>query len=79
MSITAHPDDESANFGGSLSLYAARGMETSAVCLTPGQAASHRGGAKTDQELAVMRRKEFASACEILKIRKRCMADLIVV
>jgi LmbE family N-acetylglucosaminyl deacetylase len=75
MSITAHPDDESANFGGSLSLYATRGIETSAVCLTPGQAASHRGGAKTDQELAVLRRKEFASACEILKVRKPVVLD----
>ena len=75
MAITAHPDDESANFGGSLRLYAERGVETSVVCLTPGQAASHRGGAKTDAELADMRRKEFAAACEILKVRRAVVLD----
>jgi LmbE family N-acetylglucosaminyl deacetylase len=75
MAITAHPDDESANFGGSLSLYAERGVETCVICLTPGQAASHRGGAKDDQELAAMRRKEFAAACEILKVRKAIVLD----
>jgi LmbE family N-acetylglucosaminyl deacetylase len=75
MAVTAHPDDESANFGGSLRLYADRGVETSVICLTPGQAASHRGGAKSDQELAVMRRKEFASACAILKVRKPVVLD----
>jgi LmbE family N-acetylglucosaminyl deacetylase len=75
MAITAHPDDESGNFGGTLKLYADRGVETAVVCLTPGQAASHRGGAKSDQELAEMRRKEFAAACEILKVRKPVILD----
>ena len=70
MAITAHPDDESANFGGSLRTYAERGVETCVLCLTPGQAATHRGGAKSDQELAVMRRKEFAAACQILKVSR---------
>ena len=75
MAITAHPDDESANFGGSLRMYADRGVETCVICLTPGQAASHRGGAKSDQELATMRRKEFATACEILKVRQALVLD----
>ena len=75
MAITAHPDDEAANFGGSLRMYADRGVETSVICLTPGQAASHRGGAKSDEELAAMRRKEFAAACEILKVRQAVMLD----
>jgi len=68
MVITAHPDDESANFGGSLRIYAERGVETCVLCLTPGQAASHRGEAKNDQELAATRRQEFAAACEILRV-----------
>jgi LmbE family N-acetylglucosaminyl deacetylase len=75
LAITAHPDDESGNFGGTLKLYADRGVETSVVCLTPGQAASHRGGAKNDQELAAMRRKEFAAACEILKVERAVILD----
>ena len=61
MCITAHPDDEAGGFGGSLRLYRDRGVETSVVCLTPGQAATHRGGAANDQELAAARRKEFAA------------------
>jgi LmbE family N-acetylglucosaminyl deacetylase len=75
MAITAHPDDESGNFGGTLKLYADRAVETSVVCLTPGQAASHRGGARNDQELAAMRRKEFAAACEILKVNRPVILD----
>src|SRR5439155_5069448 len=61
--ITAHPDDEAGNFGGSLCLYHDRGVETCVLCLTPGQAATHRGGARSDQELALIRRQEFAASC----------------
>src|SRR5262249_59772398 len=71
----ALPDDEASNFGGTLRLYADRGVETSVVCLTPGQAGSHRGGAKSDQELAAMRREEFAAACEILKVKNAIVLD----
>jgi LmbE family N-acetylglucosaminyl deacetylase len=68
LCVTAHPDDEAGNFGGSLLLYHSRGVETYIVCLTPGQAASNRGGARTDQELATLRRKEFANSCRVLKV-----------
>ena len=68
--ITAHPDDEASSFGGALQLYRDRGVETHCICLTPGQAASNRGGAKDDDELSDMRRKEFAKACELLRISK---------
>jgi LmbE family N-acetylglucosaminyl deacetylase len=68
MCITAHPDDEAGGFGGTLLWYAERGVETSAVCLTPGQAATNRGEAKSDQELAEMRRHEFAASCKILRV-----------
>jgi hypothetical protein len=70
MCITAHPDDEAGGFGGTLLKYRERGVETSVICLTPGQAATHRGGARNDQELADMRRKEFAASCEILKVSR---------
>jgi LmbE family N-acetylglucosaminyl deacetylase len=75
MCVTAHPDDEAGGFGGSLRLHHDRGVETCVVCLTPGQAASHRGGAANDQELAALRRKEFAAACEILKVSKAIVLD----
>ena len=58
MVVTAHPDDEASSFGGSLLVYGERGVETCITCLTPGQAATHRGGAHGDQELAALRRKE---------------------
>ncbi len=75
MVVTAHPDDEAGNFGGSLRLYAERGVETCVVCLTPGQAATHRGGARDDQELATVRRGEFAVSCEILKVSRSMVLD----
>lgn len=68
MVVTAHPDDEAGGFGGSLRLYRDRGVETLVLCLTPGQAATNRGGAASDDELAKMRRKEFAASCEILQV-----------
>ncbi len=68
MCVTAHPDDEAGGFGGSLRLYHDRGVETCVICLTSGQAATNRGGMKSDSELSAIRRKEFAAACEILKV-----------
>ena len=75
MAITAHPDDEAGNFGGSLRLYHDRSVETCVLCLTPGQAATHRAGARDDLELAAMRRKEFAASCEILKVSHGLVLD----
>lgn len=68
LCVTAHPDDEAGGFGGSLQLYRSRGVETQVLCLTEGQAATHRGSAKTGAELAVVRRAEFAAACELLRV-----------
>jgi LmbE family N-acetylglucosaminyl deacetylase len=75
MVITAHPDDEAGNFGGTLRLYHDREVETSVICLTPGQAASHRGMAKSDRELAEIRRAEFAASCEILGVSQSAVLD----
>jgi LmbE family N-acetylglucosaminyl deacetylase len=75
MVVTAHPDDEASSFGGSLCLYQERGVETCIICLTPGQAASYRGGARNDQELCAMRREEFEAACKILKVSRGIVLD----
>jgi LmbE family N-acetylglucosaminyl deacetylase len=75
MCITAHPDDEAGWFGGSLRTYHDRGVETSVVCLTPGQAGSYRGNARNDRELAELRRREFAASCEILKVSEAVVLD----
>jgi LmbE family N-acetylglucosaminyl deacetylase len=69
LCITAHPDDEAGAFGGTLALYADRGVELSVVCLTAGTAAKNRGSARTDEELAVLRTAEFQVSCDFLGIR----------
>ncbi len=69
MCLTAHPDDEAGGFGGSLALYSDQGVETSVICLTPGQAASHRGNTHSDEELAQRRKREFADSCRILGVK----------
>lgn len=75
LCVTAHPDDEAGGFGGSLLLSASRGVETHVICLTPGQAATHRGGARSDEELAAIRRREFEASCRILKIQSGEVLD----
>jgi LmbE family N-acetylglucosaminyl deacetylase len=75
LCVTAHPDDEAASFGGTLRLYHDRGTEVYVICLTAGQAATHRGRAKNDHELATIRRKEFAASCEILGIDRGVVLD----
>jgi LmbE family N-acetylglucosaminyl deacetylase len=68
MCFTAHPDDECGAFGGALMLAHQRGVETSVVCLTEGRAGSHRGNARSDDELALLRRQEFAAALRVLRV-----------
>lgn len=68
MCFTAHPDDECGAFGGALMLAHRRGVETSVVCLTEGRAASHRGDALNGEELAGLRRQEFAAALQVLGV-----------
>lgn len=68
LCVTAHPDDEVGSFGGTLLKYANQGVATHVICLTAGTAATHRGGASSDDELAAMRRREFAASCAILKV-----------
>jgi LmbE family N-acetylglucosaminyl deacetylase len=75
MCVTAHPDDEAGNFGGTLRLYHDRGVQTAVLCLTPGQAAAHRGGATSDAELAALRRQEFQDSCKILGVSRGVVLD----
>lgn len=75
LCITAHPDDEAGSFGGTLLHYGRLGVETHVICLTPGQAATHRGGTKSDEELAQMRRHEFADSCKLLRVAGGTVLD----
>ena len=70
LCITAHPDDEAGAFGGPLALYGDRGVQTHLVCLTSGQAATHRGTSKSGEELAKLRRAELQESCRILRISR---------
>ena len=75
LGITAHPDDEVGAFGGTLLLYHSRNVETFVICLTPGQAASNRGAAQSDAELAELRRAEFRESCNILQVTEAQILD----
>ena len=75
LCITAHPDDEAGAFGGTLLLYSERGVETHVVCMTAGTAARNRGTARTNEELAALRRAEFAASCKVLKVTQGEVLD----
>jgi len=72
MCVVAHPDDECFAFGGALALAADRGIETYVICLTDGQAATHRGDAASAQDLGKMRREEFAASWPQPRTWGRC-------
>jgi LmbE family N-acetylglucosaminyl deacetylase len=75
MCVCAHPDDECFAFGGALALAALRGVETSVICLTDGQAATNRGDAASGVELGRMRREEFAASCKVLGVTQHELMD----
>jgi len=75
LCVVAHPDDEAGGFGGSLLLYSRRGVETHVLCLTAGEAASHRGPAKSPLELGALRRAEFAASCRLLEVSQSEVLD----
>lgn len=75
LAITAHPDDESSGFGGTLAIYARRGASVGIVCATCGEAARNRGGARSREDLCRMRREEFGRACSVLGASWREILD----
>lgn len=75
MCVAAHPDDECFGFGGALALAADRGIETSVICLTDGQAGSYRANTKSSEELGKMRALEFAAACKVLGVSHHELLD----
>ena len=75
MCVIAHPDDECFAFGGALALAAERGVETYVVCLTDGQAGSHRGNAESGADLGRMRREEFVASCKVLGVTHHELLD----
>ncbi len=68
MCLTAHPDDEAGAFGAALLKAVDHGIETSVLCLTEGAAGSYREQGQTNEELAALRRGEFAEAATALRV-----------
>ncbi len=75
LCVVAHPDDECFAFGGALALASSQGAETSVICLTDGQAATHRGDAASSEHLGQMRRAEFAASCQVLGVTRHELLD----
>ncbi len=70
LCVTAHPDDESAGFGGALLMAHARGADTTVICLTEGRAASNRGDTRGNDALAAARIAELDISCGILGVTR---------
>jgi LmbE family N-acetylglucosaminyl deacetylase len=66
LAVFAHPDDETFGAGGTLALYARRGVEVHLVCATRGEA----GEAPPDCE-------GYASIGEMREAELRCAADIL--
>ena len=68
--VTAHPDDEAGNFGGTLAKLTEQGHQVYLVCLTSGEAARNRGGARNNEELMAMRAGELDASCGLLGVQR---------
>ncbi|MBN2386644.1 MAG: PIG-L family deacetylase [Anaerolineales bacterium] len=67
LAVLAHPDDESFGMGGTLALYANRGVDVHLVCATRGEV-----GAADEEHL-----KGFASIAEMRESELRCAAGIL--
>ncbi len=76
LCVSAHPDDEAAAYGGSISLYSAQGVHCRLVCLSAGEAARNRGGAADNAALQSLRRAELAHSCKLLGFARHEVWDL---
>ena len=67
LAVLAHPDDESFGMGGTLALYAARGVDVHLVCATRGEVG----------EVAPELLKGFQSVAELRESELRCAAGML--
>mgnify|MGYP001048164013 CR=1 FL=1 len=70
--VFAHPDDESFGPGGTLALYARRGVEVHLICATRGEVGEtpETVGERTDEKVAHLRENELRCAAEILGLEQ---------
>jgi LmbE family N-acetylglucosaminyl deacetylase len=67
LAVLAHPDDESFGMGGTLALYASRGVNVYLICATRGEV-----GAADEEHL-----KGFVSIAEMRESELRCAASIL--
>lgn len=80
MCITAHPDDESLGFGGTLARYAAEGVEVSLVVATRGERGRYGNGSEPHpgpEELGRIREAEVCAAAGVLGVRNVRFLDYL--
>jgi N-acetyl-1-D-myo-inositol-2-amino-2-deoxy-alpha-D-glucopyranoside deacetylase len=70
LAVLAHPDDESFGMGGTLALYAARGVDVHLVCATRGEVGDVAAELlKDSQSIAELRESELRCAAGILGLK----------
>jgi LmbE family N-acetylglucosaminyl deacetylase len=80
MCVTAHPDDESLGFGGTLASASAEGVEVSLVVATRGERGRHGDGSEPRpglEELGRIREAELRAACDVLGVRHLRFLDYL--
>ncbi|HET9784084.1 MAG TPA: PIG-L deacetylase family protein [Terriglobales bacterium] len=76
LCVTAHPDDEVATFGGTVSHYARLGVHCRLICLTAGESAKNRGAATDPAALKALRSEELAASCKLLQFAGHELWDM---
>ncbi len=69
LAVFAHPDDETFGAGGTLALYARRGVEVHLVCATRGEVGEAPPDLKGFPTVGAMRESELRCAAEILGLK----------
>ena len=69
MAIYAHPDDETFGVGGTMALYAERGVAVTMICATRGEVGEIAAGSDaTPETLGAYREQELRDAMAILGV-----------
>jgi LmbE family N-acetylglucosaminyl deacetylase len=70
LAVTAHPDDETFGPGGTLALYARRGVGVYVVCATRGEVGEAPAGLRGYASIAEMREAELRCASQVLGVKE---------
>ncbi len=69
LAVVGHPDDETFDIGGTLALYARRGVEVHVICATLGEAGEAPPDLRGFATAAEMRQDEMRAATDILGVK----------